>query len=142
LLTLLWGVWTKLPQLSGPPAPGLTSFATGGAPRAFLHAAGFAVVGDRAIRFDILERLESELESATISGADAAALLPKLVSLLGTRNDEAKAVLAALGWRPVDVTDAPSVWRKTKEKRPRRPRTEQQPSTDSPFAGLKELIAR
>jgi ATP-dependent RNA helicase SUPV3L1/SUV3 len=142
LLILLWGIWTKQPQLSGPPAPGLTSFATSGEPSAFLHAAGFAMTGDRAIRFDMLERLESELEKATISGADAAALLPKLVSLLGTGNDEAKGVLAALGWRLVEVTDAPSVWRKAKEKRPKRPQAEKRPPTDSPFAGLKELIAR
>ena len=142
LLTLLWGIWTKQPQLSGPPAPGLTSFATSGEPGAFLHAAGFAVIGDRAIRFDMLERLESELEKATISGADAAALLPKLVSLLGTGNDEARNVLTALGWRLVEVTDAPSVWRKAKEKRPKRPQAEKQPPIDSPFAGLKELIAR
>jgi hypothetical protein len=100
------------------------------------------MIGDRAIRFDMLERLESELEKATISGADAAALLPKLVSLLGTGNDEAKGVLAALGWRLVEVTDAPSVWRKAKEKRPKRPQAEKRPPTDSPFAGLKELIAR
>ena len=142
LLSLLWGIWTKQPQLSGPPAPGLTSFAHAGEPRAFLHAAGFAVIGERAIRFDMLERLESELEKATLSGADATALLPRLVSLLGTGNDEAKAVLDALGWRLVEVVGAPSVWRKAKEKRPRRPATEKPPPADSPFAGLKELIAR
>ena len=58
----------------GPPAPGLTSFAHGDEPRDFLHAAGFAVIGDRAIRFDMLERLESELDKATLNGADAAGL--------------------------------------------------------------------
>jgi len=47
-----------------------------------------------------------------------------------------------LGWRLVEVTDAPSVWRKAKEKRPKRPQAEKQPPIDSPFAGLKELIAR
>jgi hypothetical protein len=68
--------------------------------------------------------------------------LPKLVSLLGTGNDEANAVLGALGWRLVDVTGAPPVWRKTKDKRPKRPYAEKLPPADSPFAGLKELIAR
>ena len=68
------------------------------------------------------------MEKATISGADAAALLPKLVSLLGTGNDEAGNVLTALGWRLVEVTDAPSVWRKAKgETRPRAAQAEKQP---------------
>ncbi len=141
LLALLWGVWTKASQLTGPPAPGLTSFAHDGEPRAFLHAAGFQLVGGRAIRFDMLERLEEELDKATVSGADTGSLLPKLVSLLGTGNDEAREVLTALGWRQVDVQDAPPVWRKTKEKR-RRPERLKPGPEHSPFAGLKELMAK
>jgi len=142
LLALLWGVWTRQPQLPGPPAPGLTSFAPAGEPREFLHAAGFAVVGGRAIRFDMLERVEKELDQAAISGADAAAILPKLVSLLGTGNDEATAVLAALGWRLTEVTDAKPVWRRRKEK-PRKPApANSRPPEHSPFAGLKELMVK
>ena len=68
------------------------------------------------------------MEKATISGADAAALLPKLVCL-GTGNNDARNVLTALGWRLVEVTDAPSVWHKAKEKRPKRPQAEKQPPT-------------
>jgi len=142
LLALLWGVWTRQPQLPGPPAPGLTSFAPSDEPREFLHAAGFAVIGGRAIRFDMLERVESELDRATLSGADAATILPKLVSLLGTGNDEAKAVLAALGWRLIEVTDAPPVWRKRKEKSRRIAPVQNRPLKDSPFAGLKELMVK
>jgi len=141
LLALLWGVWTKASQLTGPPAPGLTSFAHDGEPQPFLHAAGFRLIGGRAIRFDMLERLEEELDKAALGGTDAATLLPKLISLLGTGNDEARAVLSALGWRQVEVKDAAPVWRKAKEKRRRR---EQQtpPPEHSPFAGLKELMAK
>ena len=106
LLALLWGVWTRQSQLIGPPAPGLTSFAHAGEPHAFLHAAGFALAGGRAIRFDMLERLEDELEKAAVGGADADTVLPKLVSLLGAGNDEAREVLSALGWRRVAVADA------------------------------------
>ncbi len=142
LLALLWGIWTKQTHLLGPPAPGLTSFAHAGEPHEFLHAAGFAVIGGRAIRFDMLERLETELDRAAISGADAATLLPKLVSLLGTGNDDAKAVLAALGWRLVNVTDAPPVWRKRKVKPRRLPSAKIRPPNDSPFAGLKELMRK
>ena len=141
LLALLWGVWTQQAQLSGPPVPGLTSFTRADEPREFLHAAGFTVIGSRAIRFDMLERLEAELGRATISGADATTLLPKLVSLLGASNDEARTVLDALGWRLVAVADAPAVWRKTNEKR-RHSRPEKPPPENSPFAGLRELIVK
>ena len=71
LLALLWGVWTRQEQLPGPPAPGLTSFRVGAEPEAFLHAAGFRVFAGRAIRFDMLERLEDELDKATASGLSA-----------------------------------------------------------------------
>jgi ATP-dependent RNA helicase SUPV3L1/SUV3 len=132
-------VWTRQSQLAGPPPPGLTSFTHDSQPRDFLQAAGFALIGGRAIRFDMLERLEDELDKATVSGGTAESLLPKLVSLLGASNDEAKAVLSALGWRMVDVTDAPQVWRKAKEKR-KKPIAETAPPRHSPFAGLKELM--
>ncbi len=142
LLALLWGVWTRQSLLTGPPAPGLTSFTHAEEPREFLHAAGFAVIGGRAIRFDMLDRLEDELDKAALTGADAVALLPKLVSLLGASNDEARAVLAALGWRLIDVADAPSVWRKKKEKRRPRADWKNRAPENSPFAGLRDLIAK
>ncbi|HUE65913.1 MAG TPA: helicase-related protein [Rhizomicrobium sp.] len=153
LLTLLWGVWTKKEAPPAPPAPGLTSFplgssnGNGGIEIGSLHAAGFAVFAHRAIRFDMLERLEDELEQSLASGTDAQTLLTKLVSLLGSGKDEAHAVLAALGWRVVEVADAKPVWRRTKEgrKAPQRnkPQKQETPSNpSSPFASLAVLRAR
>jgi ATP-dependent RNA helicase SUPV3L1/SUV3 len=143
LLTLLWGVWHKKEFPPAPPAPGLTSFAIDkGVDAAALQPAGFAVFGGRAIRFDMLERLEDELEQALASGADAESLLGKIVSLLGSGKEEARAVLQALGWRTVDVADAKSVWRRVREKqhRPRkRQAPEPPPNPHSPFAGLAAL---
>ena len=98
LLTLLWGVWTRKEPPPPPPAPGLTSFAVDkGTDASSLHAAGFAVLGGRAIRFDMLERLEDELEAALSSGTDAETLLTRLVSLLGAGKDEAGGERAAGG---------------------------------------------
>jgi ATP-dependent RNA helicase SUPV3L1/SUV3 len=146
LLTLLWGVWHKKESPPAPPAPGLTSFAIDkGTDAAALQPAGFAVFGNRAIRFDMLERLEDELEQALASGADAETLLNKIISLLGSGKDEARAVLAALGWRTVEVVDAKPVWRRAKEKRhhPQRQRPpEPPPNPHSPFAGLAALRNR
>jgi len=148
LLTLLWGVWQKKEAPPAPPAPGLTSFAVDkGTDTTSLHAAGFAVFADRAIRFDMLERLEDELEQALATGTDADTLLTKLVSLLGSGKDEARSVLMALGWRAVEVAGANPVWRRMKEKRePRRhdkPKKPEPPlDPNSPFAGLAVLRSR
>ncbi|HWC63209.1 MAG TPA: helicase-related protein, partial [Rhizomicrobium sp.] len=139
LLALLWGVWTGEEQLPGPPAPGLTSFPHDGEPEAFLEAAGFAVFAGRAVRFDMLERLEDELEKATAQGTSAEASLPKLVSLMGSSNEDGKNLLAALGWRMLEVEGGAPVWRKAREKR-RRPPVEKPPPADSPFASLAQLV--
>ena len=148
LLTLLWGVWTKKEAPPAPPAPGLTSFAVDkGTDTASLHAAGFAVMGGRAIRFDMLERLEDELEQALSAGTDAETVLTKLVSLLGTGKDDARTVLTALGWRSIEVAGAKPVWRRVREKS-RRPekakarKAEPPPNPHSPFAGLAALKVR
>ncbi|HWA69796.1 MAG TPA: helicase-related protein [Rhizomicrobium sp.] len=148
LLTLLWGVWTKKDAPPAPPAPGLTSFALDkGTDTASLHAAGFGILAHRAIRFDMLERLEDELEQGLSSGTDAETLLTKIVSLLGCGRDEARAVLAALGWKSIEVAGARPVWRRTRVQPPRREthkprRPEPPPDPHSPFAGLAALKAR
>jgi ATP-dependent RNA helicase SUPV3L1/SUV3 len=138
LLGLFWGIWTKQEQLMGPPAPGLTSFARGPEPEGFLLATGFRVFAGRAIRLDMLERLETELEKAVAGGASAEASLPKLVSLLGAGNEEGKAVLAALGWQMVSVEGASAIWRKPRERR--RPAPDTRINEASPFAGLAQLV--
>jgi ATP-dependent RNA helicase SUPV3L1/SUV3 len=152
LLALLWSVWNRLDKMPAPPQPGLTSFAIDtDLPDGFLAAAGFRVIAGRAIRLDMLDRLEEELEKGATSGAQADALLPKLVSLLGCANEELKDVLAQLGWCVVDVGDtgqgAARVWRKTRERqsRPRRGRHDEprvEVRQDSPFAELATLLRK
>jgi ATP-dependent RNA helicase SUPV3L1/SUV3 len=152
LLALLWSVWNRLEKMPAPPQPGLTSFANDGdMPSPFLSAAGFRLVAGRAVRLDILDRLEEELEKGATSGAQSDSLLPKLVSLLGCSNDELKAVLAQLGWSIVHVADsgrgASKVWRKTQDRGPmRRRRHHEEPEIevrpDSPFAELAALIRK
>jgi len=148
LLTLLWGVWTEKDSPPAPPAPGLTSFAVdSGADPNSLQAGGFAILEGRAIRFDMLERLEDELESALSAGTDADSLLTKLVSLLGSGKDEARGVLKALGWAEMEVSGAKPVWRRSKAKPRRLRRAEPHqpaapPNPHSPFAGLAALRLR
>jgi ATP-dependent RNA helicase SUPV3L1/SUV3 len=143
LLALLWGVWTKQDVPPAPPAPGLTSFDIDpDTSMRFLSAAGFASIAGRAIRFDMLERLEDELEKALAAGTDAQTLLVKIVSLLGSGKDQGRAVLEALGWREVPVDGAAPVWRRSREK-PRKPKAEPrkpQINPNSPFASLASLV--
>jgi ATP-dependent RNA helicase SUPV3L1/SUV3 len=145
LTSLLWNVWNGAAPFHAAPAPGLTSFAAGReTPTAFLRAAGFEVVARRAIRLDMLERLQDELEKALASGADAEALLTRIVSFLGSSREEAEGVLAKLGWKQAEVKDAAPVYRKTREKRRERPAKETAIPVDpnSPFAALAALKAR
>lgn len=146
LLSLLWSIWNRLEKLPPPPQPGLTSFANdGNLPELFLAAAGFRATGHRAIRLDILERFEEELERGAAAGTRAEALLPKLVSLLGCGNDELKDTLEHLGWREIDVAeggpDSTKVLRKSREGR-RNVRATDEVRTDSPFAELAVLIRK
>ena len=148
LLTLLWGVWAKEDAPPAPPTPGLTSFAVDkGVETQSLQAGGFAVLAHRAIRFDMLERLEDELEQALSAGTDAETLLTRLVSLLGSGREEARAVLAELGWAEVEVAGAKPVWRRAVQKSRRAPsakpkKREPPPDPNSPFAGLAALRLR
>jgi ATP-dependent RNA helicase SUPV3L1/SUV3 len=143
LTALLWNVWTGAAPFHAPPAPGLTSFAVErDVPHAFLRAAGFEVVAGRAIRFDMLERLQDELEKALASGAEAEAILTRIVSFLGSGRDEAQAVLAKLGWKQADVKDAAPVYRKAHPKREKPAPREIPVDPNSPFAGLAALKRR
>jgi len=140
LAALLWNVWNNAAPFHAPPAPGLTSFpAPRDVPRAFLRAAGFEVVAGRAIRFDMLERLQDELEQALASGMDAQTMLTRIVSFLGSGNEEAQGVLSALGWKQAEVKDAAPVWRKVPQKRAMPRAKETSPDPNSPFAQLAGL---
>ncbi len=137
LLALLWGVWTKLEQVPALPRPGLTSFVHA-TPEGFLAAAGFRVVSGRAIRLDILERLEDVLDKGVIDGTAVDALTPKLVSLLGCGNDDLRDILAELGWHNIDVAGGHTVWRRTGKRESLH--RDGPVRKDSPFAGLADLI--
>jgi len=151
LLALLRGIALKLDKLPAPPQPGLTSFAVDRHVNSdMLHAAGFRVIAHRAIRVDILERLEDELEKGVVEAITADAMIPRLVSLLGCDRTTLEAVLAQLGWKIVEVAGAEpatTVWRHkssrhTQTKRGSKTKLQRRgPAADpnSPFAGLARL---
>ncbi len=158
VLALLWGVHRRLERIPPAPTPGLTSFAAGFAtggewPDGFLAASGYRVIAGRAIRLDMLERLEDELEAAATQGTSAPAVATRLVSLLGADRAALAPVLAGLGWHELAVgTGEATVWRRNRSdaatqsaashkraarRRPGKPK----PSGDSVFSGLKTLLA-
>ena len=149
LLSLLVGRMDEKGAPPAPPAPGLTSFALDkGTDTASLHAAGFAVLVAPRHPLRHAGTAGGRIGAgARDSGTDAETLFTKLVSLLGSGKEEARAVLGALGWRAVEVAGAKPVWRRTREKpesrrreRPHKP--EPPPDPNSPFAGLAVLRSR
>jgi len=148
LLGLLYGVWHKWEHIPPAPAAGLTSFERDdGAAEAFLAACGFRVTGPRAIRLDMLERLEDTLEKGVTDGVTADVIMPKLVSLLGCSNDELRAVLEALGWRVLEAADGDAgprtVWRRApaRQRKRERERRAPQPKRGVPTASSLEALA-
>jgi len=148
LLALLWAIWSKSEQIPSPPPRGVTSFEIDPAfPAGFCRAAGFAPVAGRAIRFDILEKIEHQLDAATQAGTSVDEMRPKLVSFLGSSNEALGKILETLGWRAVEVNEgsASHVFRahavpKRKGSKSRTPTHAARAAASSPFGELARLI--
>jgi ATP-dependent RNA helicase SUPV3L1/SUV3 len=87
------------------PPLGVTSFTLTKpvAPKA-LAATGFRVFGTRAVRLDIVDRIADALFDAAESAKGPCAFPPTIVSLLGASNEDAEALVEALGWEKTEVT--------------------------------------
>jgi ATP-dependent RNA helicase SUPV3L1/SUV3 len=119
----------KLPNL---PAPGRISVPVdAGAPQGFYGAIGFEVLGDRALRIDMAERLAAQARRLAARGPFAAS--GALLALVACKPGEIAPVLAALGYRAVaaeaGITFVP-------QRKGRRPPTAVPLKPDSPFARL------
>ena len=140
LAGLLWS--THAGHLPPPeaPAPGLVSApVTPGVPEAFYGATGFCVVAGRAVRIDMLERLAAEARRRVRTGRFASS--PELMSLVGCRHDDFRALLRHLGYHAErsgdEVVFARAARRnQSKTRKSRAPRKSPQAS---PFARLREL---
>lgn len=143
LAAMLWAVKAGLAQLPALPGPGLTSFAVtdGDGPTAFLEAACFMVIDGRAVRMDIVDRIDKVLLAASQAHSEASASLNTVVSLLGSNVDSAMAVARRLGWKQAPADQSGSgvmIWRPIPIRKRRQRKT---PRRDSPFAGLAALAS-
>ena len=150
LVALLRAVHQEMRPVPAPPPPGLTSFAVDKAvSRLFIEAAYFSVVGDRAIRIDILERVGRELSKASRGASPADEVTLRISSLLGCGKDEATKIAGALGWKITQGArqdDQRLIWcrKGPKPQKARKGNRRNSPPVrpDSPFAGLAGLIIR
>ncbi|WP_083875674.1 helicase-related protein [Caenispirillum salinarum] len=128
------------------------------APSGFYEAVGFHVLGDKAVRVDMLERFAAELRR--LAREKVSVLPPDLLTLLGATVDEAPAVLGALGYeaeageegitfkqvprrRPERNAKGPrrgTAAAKAKGKGKRPPGQGRKDLEDSPFAVLRDLV--
>jgi ATP-dependent RNA helicase SUPV3L1/SUV3 len=146
LLAILWGAGREQPP--APLQPGITSFESEAwLDDGFLAAAGFRRMGERAIRLDILERLEDELEEAARCGTTKQALCTRFMSLLGCNAELLDGILNRLQWASVAVGEGAAVSVLRRKSQPPAARKKHQPrphatvSSHSPFAELAALIS-
>ncbi len=142
---LLWAVSKGHPLPVPIPPPGRVSVEAppvkdGGAPPAFWEAIGYPLAGGRALRVDMLDRLETEL--LTASKANAPIREVALGQRVGLSAEELGAVLSGLGYVRAEGEDGAVAW---KRKRPQgqrqgnRQRRERPTNEDHPFAKLRQL---
>ncbi|CAN0279984.1 unnamed protein product, partial [Discosporangium mesarthrocarpum] len=150
---MLWKLFNER-ETAPPPGAGLVTVPAGDdLPEDFLEACGYAKLGCRAVRIDVLDRIAIDLQRQSRAGKmeiGAAQL-----NLLGLSMEDARPVFEGLGYVAEEVGEE-LTWkwggrRKPKSDRPKRPKQNKPKRTEkrtpkpkpidenSPFAKLKDL---
>jgi ATP-dependent RNA helicase SUPV3L1/SUV3 len=117
-------------------------------PTGYFEALGYSVIGTRAYRIDMLERLGVEAASRSKKGVFPSD--PKLLSMVGCGRDQIGEILGTLGYRPrgknesgETVFGAPKKpkYKSKPKSRSSKPQSQSKPKVDlnSPFAVLQNL---
>ena len=144
LAAMLCMVHARAAHIPPPPQPGATSFAAGSEmPNAFLAAAGFRIIQGRAVRLDMLERIEVTLSQALRTNANADETSQKIASLLGCGLDDVIAIARDLGWRreKPKTAEEHALWKRLYRRNKQLDDEDDLPHPDSPFAELAALIS-
>ncbi|AWK87812.1 helicase-related protein [Azospirillum thermophilum] len=138
---LLWAVRAGQPLPVPVPPPGRVSVEAapereGGPPPAFWEAIGYPLAGGRAVRVDMLDRLETEMLKHAKDGAPLTE--PALGQMIGVSPDELGGVLKGMGYSRSVAQDGAVTWRRRRGPQSR-PRRETPANADHPFAKLRQL---
>ena len=100
----MWALYHGLDPMPSPPAPGLVSVeAADSVPSGFYAAAGYRVLGDRAVRIDMIERLDLVVRGLAKKTGSVEAT-PELRAIIGCRPEPFEAVMRAIGYARTDPT--------------------------------------
>jgi ATP-dependent RNA helicase SUPV3L1/SUV3 len=103
----LWALYNGLEPMPKPPTPGLVSLqAAPDVPSAYYAAAGYRVIGARAVRIDMLERLSLAVRRLAQKGP--VKVSPELRMIIGCRPTEFDDVMTAIGFRKIDTVTGPA----------------------------------
>ena len=124
------------------PGKGDETLAAADAPADFWTAAGYRVVGTRAIRADRLEALARALRKLSAQGEFTATA--ELRALAGCDGAAFESVLGALGYRARQDDDGVAFRKPDRQAKDKARRGGRKPkaNADSPFADLKKLVSR
>ncbi|NVJ98979.1 MAG: disulfide oxidoreductase, partial [Alphaproteobacteria bacterium] len=99
LRLMMWAMAGKLSGLPGLPTPGMVWVDTEAtAPNTFYELAGFTVVGKKAVRMDMLERLADAVRPLG-QGGDWFEVTPEIMGLVGLSGEDFAEVMAAAGYK-------------------------------------------
>ena len=135
---LLWAVAhgralpAPLPP-AGAPAVGVAD----DVPEAYYEAIGYAPCGRRAVRLDRLDALAKDVERLARQGPFA--LNARMAQLTGCPLGDLPAVLARLGFEPMEDAAGAVTFRRRPVRQGRRRKGRPVPRSDSPFAKLRSL---
>lgn len=134
---LLWAIRNGLDLPVPVPAAGRVSVMAEGAPAVFWEAIGYPVAGPRAIRMDMLDRLETEMLKG-VRGEGEVMTEPALARLIGIAVEDLGEVLKGLGYKRSVSADGMASWRRRPRQAPRVKQGEPV-NLDHPFAKLRQL---
>ncbi len=134
LRLFLWALYNdqdKLPDI--PPAGLCTIKVDKGASRVFYEVSGYRVVGNNAVRLDMLERLANAARELSMKGQFPMA--PDLMSLVGTSGDDFIEIMNYLGYvtKEYDAAEAAEILSKRDDAKKEGAKTEEQ---EAPVAAI------
>ncbi len=132
----MWALHRGLDPLPPAPSPGLVSMDIQPAlPVGFYRAAGYRVIGGRAVRIDMIERLDLAVRRLAKQGPITAT--PVLRAIVGCRQEAFDGVMAAIGYNGQGTNDGTVYGPMARSAQRQRPeRGAKPPSRHSPFAAL------